>query len=283
MKDAKWIFLLLLATIIWGSTFVIVKDNLQTFQAFAQMTMRFGLATLALGAYFLAARVKLKSQDLKRGCLLGIFLFIGYAAQTVGLYTTTATNSAFITGLLVIIVPLLSAFMFGKAPERKIWLAVCLALIGLYMLTGAGGAPTIGDAITLICALAFSFHILYTGKWAATTNPMVLLFAQFAVTTILSLPFVFALGEIPTSYPQDALISIIFLALAASIFAQWAQIKAQAKIDVSRISLILLFEPISAAILGFLLLNETLTLARAAGAGIMLSAMFIAEYDRIKI
>ncbi|MCX8175209.1 MAG: DMT family transporter [Candidatus Micrarchaeota archaeon] len=275
-RKLQGILLLLLAATVWGSTFAVVKSTLSSFQAFALLAMRFSLATALLGAYLALRKKKPETADLKRGAVLGVFLFAGYSAQTVGLYFTTATNSAFITGLIVVIVPLLSAAVLRRMPEKQVWAAALLALAGLYFLAGVETTNALGDAITLLCALAFSFHILYTGKWAGSSSPLSLLFAQFFVTSLFSCVAAGALGEFPQAYPLGAVGAIAFLAIAATIIAQWAQLKAQALIDAPTVAILLLFEPISAAVFGFLLLGETLSAAKSAGALLILLAMLLA-------
>ncbi len=274
---------MVLVCAIWGSTFALVKDTLGTFGAFFINGSRFFIAALLVALFFLASKRQLKAIDLKRGMLLGVFLFIGYATQTVGLQFTSATNSAFITGLLVIMVPICAAFLFKSAPQRKIWLAVLVAIAGLWFLTGAGVGANIGDAITLLTALGFSLHIIYTGKFAKSSDTFALLLGQFGVAAMLSLPFVLALGQVPAAYPIGAATAIVFLALFASLFAEWAQTEAQSRIDANRIALIFLLEPVFAALFGFLLLSEQFTFAKALGAALILLAMFIAESKMVKI
>ncbi|MCX6769698.1 MAG: DMT family transporter [Candidatus Micrarchaeota archaeon] len=274
-KDAKWIALMVLVAAVWGATFPLVKDTLNAFDPFALLSIRFGIAAAALGAYMLAARRTLPAADIRNGAVLGIFLFVGYAAQTIGLEYTSATESAFVTNLLVILVPVLSAFLLRKSPSRKVWLASFIALIGLWLMSGATGGMNIGNAITLVCAFGYSLEIIYLGKYAGKSNALNLAFMQIAVVALLSLLCTVALGQIPKEFPASAWAPILFLALAGTIFAQAVQAEAQKRISPPKIALILITEPVFAALFGLLLLGEVMTGAKMAGALLILVALFM--------
>ena len=279
MGKAKWIVLLLVVTAIWGSTFALVKETLLAFGTFALLSLRFLLAAGVLAAYVCLAKKPLRAREIRGGAAIGFFLFLGYAAQTFGLNYISATNSAFITGLLIIFVPIFSALLLRRMPEPKIWLAVAVAVFGLYLLTGAKPSLGIGELATLICAAGFALEIIWIDKHAKGCSLPGLLLAMAATVGLLSLLLMLPLEGIPASFPLPALLSIAFLALFATVFAQAGQVLAQGHIDPPRTSLILMAEPIFAAIFGFLLLGETLTAVGAAGAALMLAGMFIAEYD----
>ncbi len=279
----KWIALLLLVTMIWGSTFSLVKENLKVFGTFAQLAMRFLLAAIVLFAIVKWGRRKIGAQDVKSGAILGFLLFLGYAPQTFGLNYTSATNSAFITGLFVILVPILSIFFFAKAPERKIWVASLLAVCGLFLLTGTSGNWNIGDAMTLLTALGFALHIIYTGKIAGKCDPYVVLAVQFLASGILSFAFMLALGQVPAEYPIGAVGIVVFLAVFATAFAQWVQIEAQKFISAPRIALIFIGEPVFAMLTAVVFFGEGVGAVQMAGAGLILLGMFIAEYEKIRL
>lgn len=255
-----------------------MKDSLLVFPTFTLLAIRFLLAALMLAAYIAFARQPVTKRDLVPGAGIGILLFIGYATQTYGLNTVSATSSAFITGLLVIFVPLFSALLLRRAPESRVWPAVALAVAGLYLLTGASLRIGIGELATLACAAAFALEVIWIEKYKKGSLPGLLL-AAIATVGLLCLAFALPLEGIPASFPASSLAPIAFLSLFATILAQAGQIAAQRHLPPSQTALLLLAEPIFAALFGFLLLGESLTLTSAAGAGLMLAGMFVAEWD----
>ncbi len=284
MKNLKWVLLLLLVTAIWGSTFVLVKETLQTVGTFTLMSLRFLLASALLAAYVAAAKKPFGENEIKRGAAIGFFLFIGYAAQTYGLNYLSATSSAFITGLLVVFVPVLAALLLKRVPQKKIWMAVAVSVAGMYLLTGAQLELGIGEAVTLACALGFALEVVAIDRLAKGCHLPGLLLSIIATVGLLSLAIMIPTEGLPFAAPPTfALASIAFLAIFATIFAQAGQIAAQGHLGPSQTALILLAEPIFAAIFGAILLGETHSLTQWAGAALMLAGMLIAEYDGIKI
>jgi len=284
MKDGKWILLLLFATAIWGSTFALVKDTLDSFPTFALLAVRFGIATALLAAYFALTKRKVSGYELKTGAFLGFFLFLGYFFQTWGLNYTSATNSAFVTSLFVLMVPFLSIYVLGKMPQRKIWLAVALALAGLYLLTGASLSFNVGDAATLLCAAAYGIQITYNAKYLKKADPINLVFMQIITVAAISFALALALGELPVqNYSAFSLGTLVFLALFATIGAHTIQLSAQKVIEPSKIALLLITEPLFAALFAALFFNESITGGQLLGAVLVLTGTFIAEYEKIRI
>ncbi len=283
MKHAKWVALLLLVTLIWGASFSLVKENLETFGTFAHLAMRFLLASILLFAYLKFAGARLGKVELVHGAVLGGLLFLGYGTQTLGLNFTSATNSAFITGLYVIGVPVLSAVLLGKMPERKIWAAALLAAGGLFLLTGAGIDWNSGDLVTLATAGAFSLHIVYTAKVARECEPMGLAAVQLGAAGLISALLMVGLGEVPASYPIGPLGVVAFLAIFASAFAMWVQSASQKVLEASRVALIFIGEPVFAALTAVFVFGEGVGVAQMLGAGMILMGMIVAEWEKVRL
>ena len=283
MKDAKWIALLLLVAAIWGFTFTATKDALRSFGTFALLFIRFFIASCLLSGYIAATRKKFELHNAKGGIVLGVIAFFAYATQTFGLNFTSAANSAFITYLLVIFVPILSIFILKKKPHRKMWVAAAIAMAGLYLLNGSEGRFNIGDAITMLCAVAFALHVIYNDKFVRNFQVHSLLFWQFATVMVLSAIFMLALGEVPADYPDAAVASVLFLAVFGSVFAHWVQLEVQKFVEPSRVGLVFITEPIFAAAFGMVLLGESLALLQGIGAVLMLAAIALEEYEKIQI
>ncbi len=240
---------LLVATAVWGATFVTVKDALAATDAFTFVALRFGVGALAAGilAIVLPSPEGLTRAVLKPGLALGVLLYGGYTLQTVGLETTTPARSAFITGLTVIFVPFVSWRMNGKRPPRRAFVAPVVALIGLQQLTGASLSDPIpvGDALTLGCSVVYAFHLTAIGKWGRGLPALQLTAVQLAVVSVLSaasLPFV-AVRFNPTAGYWGA---VVFTGVVASAVAIAVQVWAQTKITAVRAAVIYSLEPVFA-------------------------------------
>ena len=189
---------LLLVTLIWGATFVMVKDAVSAFPVFSFMAIRFALAAAALLPLTIWRRRQLAAADpagpftgrhllsgrrLRRlavpSLLIGGALFAGYSFQTAGLTLTTPAKTGFITGLSVVIVPLAAALLLRQAPGRNTWIGVTLATLGLALLSlTADLRIEPGDLLVLGCAFSFAAHILLTGHFAPRHDPLALTLGQ---------------------------------------------------------------------------------------------------------
>lgn len=279
MPKIKWIALLLAATAVWGSTFALMKDLLSSLDTFALLSIRFSIAALIFGAYALAAKRRFSAGEIKAGGIAGLAMFSVFATQVFGLNFTTATNSAFITGLYVIFTPVLHSLIARKMPEKNVALAVMAVVAGLWLLTGYSGNPNMGDAITLLTALSCAVHInllaSYTKKYDVTN----LVFVQIATVAVLSTAIMLFTGKVPPSILPEAFLSLSFLAIFATIFAFFVLNAAQKRMGPSEAALILTAEPIFAALFAFLILHEVISAMQWLGALLMVGGMAIAETD----
>jgi len=268
---------LLYAAAIWGSTFFIVKAALADIDPVVLVAYRFGLAALILGGYLVVSRRALW-RNLREGVILGVMLWLIYAPQTIGLRFTTASNSGFITGLFVVFVPILALLFFRKKIRRLELVAVGLSLIGLWLLTGGIRGMNLGDAITMITAVAYALHVLYADRFVkAGFDPYTLCFQQFVVVSLLS--FIAAiLFRLPFSAGSANTIGIVvFLTLFPTISAFVIQLVAQRHTAAIRVSLIFALEPVFAAIFAWTLGGEQFIAERAIGGLLIFSAMITAE------
>jgi len=163
--------LLLAVAFFWGVTFVVVKDAIQTVEVFVFLSQRFGFAGGILLIFCLFRRTSFHVDVLKRGVVLGLFLFGGFAFQTVALLYTTASNTAFLTGLNVVFVPIIGAFIFTEKITRTMVGGVMLATVGLFLLCTHGTwSFNVGDLLAGICAVCVALHVIYTGKYARQSD-----------------------------------------------------------------------------------------------------------------
>jgi drug/metabolite transporter (DMT)-like permease len=280
-------FALLAVAAIWGWTFVLVKESVREVSPFLFLFARFTLATLVLLLIFRRPlRLAWNRQTLWRGGLIGTALAAGYFFQTWGLVYTTATQSGFITGLSVVIVPLLGRY-FGEQIGVRAWLGTGLSLVGLalILLVGQGGSLreifsplNIGDLLTLGCAFSFAVHILLIGRLVDMKNYPALLVIQIAAVALWSWGGTLALESVRFDFSATVWRAIIITGLFATALAFWAQNKFQPLATPTRTAIIFSSEPVFAGLFGFWLLGERLVAEQWAGAGFILAAMVISQW-----
>ncbi len=287
---------LLLVTLIWGATFVMVKDAVAAFPVFSFMAIRFTLAAAALTPLLLwrrrqlaatapsgpfAAPVRLPRVVLP-ALLIGGALFAGYAFQTSGLQLTTPAKAGFITGLSVVIVPLFAALLLRQSPSRNAWFGVGLATIGLGLLSLTSGFRVqVGDLLVLGCAVSFAGHILLTGHFAPRHDPLLLTLGQVAVVAIFSWAAA-GLFDAPAPVTGPVLFAAAFTGLLATAAAFGIQTLAQRFTTPTHTALIFAAEPVFAGLFSFLLIGELLGPRQVLGCGLILAGMVAAEMKREK-
>jgi len=269
---------LLMVTLIWGSTFVMVKDAVASFPVYRFLTIRFALATLAL-IPFTARRFRSATwKHLGAGVLVGVFLFAGYAFQTAGLQYTTASKAGFITGLSVVIVPLLSTLLLRKRPSWQAVLGVLFSTVGLGLLSlNADLSMSRGDLLVVGCAVSFALHIVAIGAFAPRMDPMVLSTVQIATVATISGAISLAGGEWTSSISVSVWSAAAFTGILATALAFGVQTDAQRFTSPTHTALILTAEPVFAALFGYLLAGEQLTPRIVAGGEFIIAGMIVGE------
>ena len=271
------------AAAIWGSTFFIVRNSLQYINPVILVGYRFFLAALILAGILIYQRKPLFS-NLKAGFILSLFLCFLYIPQTIGLGITTASNSGFITGLFVAFVPFFHLIIFRKPPSFPRLVAVFISLTGLLFLTGGLKDINKGDLLTVITAMAYAIHLLFTDKYVKNNiDPYILSFQQFLFVGIIS--FIFGeIFKIPFSISSKKVIWVIlFLTLFPTISAFIIQLVAQKFTSPIKVSLIFALEPVFAALFAWTLGGETFILHRAFGGLLIFLAILISEIPIKKI
>lgn len=267
-------------SIIWATTFVVVKETLESMPASLLVALRFGFSLL----FMLWVRPSRKS--LWAGIIFGLLTWLGYVTQTIGLIYTTASKAAFITGLSVIFTPIFSSLYFKKRLAWRIYLAAAVALLGLAFLsfTGSGdnAGINIGDIWVLACALTYAITIIYIGEISQNHGVLELLSIQFYPMALLS--FIWAtphLHLLPT-LPWQSYLAILYLALIATIITGLLQLWGQRKVSASLAALIFILEPVFAAIFAAIFLQEMLGFWGYVGAGLIFAAMLLSEWQAPK-
>jgi drug/metabolite transporter (DMT)-like permease len=269
---------LLLVALIWGSTFVLVKRTVVQYPVYAFLFLRFALATGVLLVLFGRRLARLSPSMLLAGAAIGLFLFGGYAFQTVGLQYTSASKAGFITGLSVVFVPMLSMVFLRRMPEPQALLGVVLATVGLALLTlGRDLRPAQGDLIVLGCAVCYALHIVAVSRFAPRTDALALTVVQVAVVALLSGAVSLAAGEWPRAIPAPVLLAAAFTGVLATALAFAVQNAVQTRTTATHTALIFTTEPVFAALFGFLLAGERLGVWGWGGCGLILLGMLLAE------
>lgn len=257
-------FALLLVALIWGSTFVMVKEATAAYPVFPFLALRFGLATVGLLAIGGGKLRTLGWRSVGAGALIGLFLFGGYAFQTLGLRYTSASKAGFITGLSVAIVPLFSAAILRQRPKSQAAIGVCLAVTGLALLSLTDALHfDRGDLLVLACAVSFALHIIAVSAFAPHADPIALTIVQVAVVALLSSAVGWGMAllssdvwPLPTASVWGA---AAFTGVLATAVAFGVQTAMQRFTTPTHTALIFAAEPVFAAVFGVFLAGDVLT------------------------
>jgi drug/metabolite transporter (DMT)-like permease len=270
---------IVLAALFFGSTFILVKDAVEDISPLGYLLVRFSVGTLALApfAWVIARRDRAATPPallVRGGLLAGALLFGGYVFQTVGLQYTSASTSAFVTGLYAVFTPVFESIFRRRPPAPSVCAGIAVAIVGLYLLTGARVSLGAGEFLTLGCAATFGLQIFVIGAFADRLHPIPFTAVQLGVVAALALPSTATTGL--GHLTGLAIFAAVFTGIACSSVALSLQVYGQRRIGASRAALILLSEPVFAGIFGYLA-GERLGLLRLTGAAIILGGIALAE------
>lgn len=271
---------LLAVAVLWGGGFVVTKNGLDHITPLMMMAIRFGFAGVVLGLVFRKRLKNISKRDLYGGCLIGLFLFLGFTAQTIGLVYTTASKNAFITGTNVVIVPFLVMAITKKFPGWHAIIAAVLAVVGLAFLTiedGSLSSVNIGDWLTLICAFCYAFQVVLIGMLAPRGDAIALSVVQVAFCGVLFTISGLLFEPIPSNLNSEAWIAILYLVMLSTILCFVIQNVAQKYTPSSHAALIMCLEGVFGAFFAYIFLNEILTKKMLIGCALILLALIIAE------
>ena len=264
---------LVLAGFLFGSTFLVVQGAVDRAAVLPFLAVRFLIGGAVL--WPLARRNPATPDELRHGVLAGLTLLAGFVLQTTGLRTTTSATSAFLTYLLVVIVPLIGVARTRIAPATNVVIGVVLAVLGLSLLSGGIGGIGTGELLTVAAAFFFALHIVVLGEVSGHHDPIRLTMWQaLTVGVCCFVPGFFAPGGY--SFDAGVWVAAAFCGVGATAIAFWCMTWAQRVVPESQAAIILLLEPVSAAVLGALA-GEALGLSGAAGAALILASVLVAE------
>jgi drug/metabolite transporter (DMT)-like permease len=270
------LLLLFVTTVVWGSTFVIIKDTVRTVDPFLLVAVRNLQAAAAMSLWLLMSdrRALLDRDAWRRGLPLGFLLAATYASQSIGLRFTSVGHSAFITGSAVVMVPVILFFVLRERLTLREWLCVLAVFVGLFLLAfDFQTRINTGDALTLICALSYAVHIILAGRFVKCTSGKALIHAQFVWSAVASLLF-YALWGRDTGMPAArAWGSLIYLGLVGTLFCYFVAVWAQKVVSAMQVMIIFALEPVFAALFGYWLCREVLYVREWLGAVVMLAGV----------
>jgi drug/metabolite transporter (DMT)-like permease len=285
-SPARWQADLALAVValIWGATFIVVKRALVEISTMYFLSVRFGVASLCMLVMFAGAFRRMDATSiwcgLRGGAIAGIFLWLGYILQTFGLKYTSAGNSGFLTGLYIVLVPLISAAFYRRWQQVPELAGILVATVGMVLMT----LPSLdrefrmnrGDALTLGCAAAFAFHLLVLGYFSQRERFEAVALGQIVCAAVLS-SLSLAIEPPRAAWSNAVVFAIVLTAVFATAVAFALQTWGQQHTTATRTALIFALEPVFALATAVLAGGEHLTFARFAGAALILTGIVAVE------
>ena len=272
LKAAPWA--LLTVSVAWGFSFVVMKDAIERQSVNNFLFSRFGLAVIVM-VTIKPKVIQFFTKDLLlRGGAAGLFLGSGYILQTLGLARTGAAITGFVTGLYIVLTPLIASLFFRERVSRFTWVCVFIATIGLGLLSIRGWSVGFGELLVFGCAIAFALHIVALSRWSNGRDTYAMTVVQLAMCTLIA-----GIGSAFEGYslpPDDGVWAVvIFTAVFATAIAFIVQTWAQAHMSATKVAVILTMEVVFAAIFAVLVGGESLNLQSSIGGIMVIVAMYL--------
>lgn len=269
---------MLLATVIWGSSYLFMKSGLASMQELNLIALRFGIAFVAAGVLFHRRLRNVDRGTLVAGGVLGTALFAAFVFITYGVQRTTASQAGFLISLAVIFVPILTTVLHRGLPDKRLSVSIVVAVAGLGLLTLQHEMSLhLGDLLCILAALVYAVYIMIAGKYTPNHDPLTLGIVQLGVAALLGAvaTFMFETPQLPDT--PESWASILGLGVLCSGLGYILQTFAQRHASPTRTSLIFSLEPLFAAAFAFMFQGESLTLQGYCGAALMLAGVLITE------
>ena len=272
LKLAPWALLAVSAS--WGAAFVIMKPAIERQSVNSFLATRFVMAVVVMILIRPSVLRKINKELLLKGSLAGLFLGTGYIFQTLGLARTGAAITGFVTGLYVVLTPLIAALFLKERIKAFTWFCVVLATIGLALLSLRGWSVGIGEALVFVSAIAFAAHIVTLSKWSLGFDAYALTIVQLSICALLT--GVISIGQ-GYEKPTDSGVwgVVIFTAVIATAVAFIVQTWSQAHMSSTKVAVILTMEVVFAALFAVAFGGESLTLQVSIGGAMVLLAMYL--------
>jgi drug/metabolite transporter (DMT)-like permease len=290
--------LLLLVTLIWGGTFVIIKIALRDVSPLVFVSIRFSIAAIILLPFVKKAFRNANKELIKSGIILGVIFFLGFATQTIGLKYTSATKSGFITGTFILFTPVFQLLFEKKIPGKGNLLGVLFVIAGLIFLSSRGTSVldvfsemgenfNIGDFFTLLCAVFFAMYLVYLDIVSKKFDYMPLVFLQIFLTAVCGIVFSIILSvsgfqAAKFSINGNVIFALLYTAILATIITTILQTKYQKFVTPTKAGIIFSFEPIFAAVLAFFFIDERISSFGFIGCILIFTGLIVTElFDKI--
>jgi len=268
---------LIAVTAVWGVTFVQVKDAVAIYPLFAFLAVRFAIATgtLALPA---ARRVRgLGRGGVAGGTFLGLLLAAGYVLQTAGLERTSVSSTGFITGMYVVLTPLIALLLYRTRIGLAAWSGVVLAAAGLALLSGVHAGSLTGDLLVLAAATVYSLQIVLMERYAPTADPVAFTFVEMAAAFVALLGVALSLGDLSMPHGWTVWGALVVTGVFASALGYLVQTWAQRRTSATRTALAFTMEPVWTAFFGFALAGDRLGALGWGGCAAIMAGILLAE------
>jgi len=273
-------FLLFLTTFVWGSTFVAVKVAMMEVAPLLLTSVRFALACAIAAPIWHKEIRAINFSVFKKGLVLGLLLSVGFILQTLGLQMTTASKTGFITGMMVVFTPIAQVIIERRAPKLGNILGILFVMAGLWLLTSPdGSAFNLGDGLTLIASVLFGIYIVYVDVFSKQHDVAQLFFLQLFVTLLVAFGGSLAFEELSFHPSMSVLALIIYLAIFATVISTFIQTKYQRETTPTRAALIFALEPVIAATLAYLILDERIGTLGVLGGGLIVGGVLVSEFS----
>jgi drug/metabolite transporter (DMT)-like permease len=268
--------LLLAAAVVWGVSFVVVKEALNDASPLLFLALRFTIATLALTP-FIKLRGGFSRGELRAGVILTLLLASGFATQAYGLQYTTPARSAFIVAMSSVLAPVTALVLLKHRTGWIVIVALLMAAVGIYFLTApdAGGLNK-GDLWTLITSVVFGGHIVAVSEFSKRFDPERLVWLQLPGTALGTFIAALLVEDMRFDWSLSLGGALLFLAIMSTAVALVWQFRAQRQMSSARAALIFCFEPVFAALTSWLFWGERFSLSQGLGAGLILAGMVLA-------
>ena len=270
--------ILLGITVIWGTTFALGKVVLEDVTPLQMIAFRFTFCTILLLVLFFRSTFPIRLDQAMKGGLLGLFLFFGFVVQTIGLTLTTASKSAFITGLTVVFVPLLQIIVNRRPLTFGNILGILVVTLGLWFLTSPEGSSfNAGDALTLACAVMFAVYMVYLDVVSRIMTAVQLTFVQVGTNALLAIGAMSIFESGPIHVSTFSWLGLVYLALFATFITTFMQTKYQKDTTPTRAAVIFTMEPVFAVIFAAIFLGEKQGILGIIGGGVIITGVLLSE------
>jgi drug/metabolite transporter (DMT)-like permease len=269
---------LFVATLIWGSSFLVVKNSMDVMQPHMLLAFRFTIGGLLLCIIFHKRLKKLNKEYFIKGGILGTFLFIAYSLQTIGITDTTPGKNAFLTAIYCVLVPFFFWPVDRKKPDSFNVIAAFISIIGIGLVSLNGDLSIrMGDALTLASGVIYAIHIIAVAKFSGKRDPILLTIVQFGYAAIYSWVIGLLFEDIPTNWNTDSIIGILFLAVFATAGALLLQNIGQKYTHPAPAAIIMSLESVFGALFSVIFYHEVITTRLFIGFCLIFVAIIISE------